>query len=354
MDNNIYIIKLWSNVLLWKDWIDLEVIENITKSINFLLLKNIKVVIVSSWAVALWKTKLWIKKFSWLDILEAEQVFSSIWQVELINTYQTYFNKYNLKVSQALLTRKDFADRSSYNSMKKVLLSSLKKWIIPIINENDVLSQEELDFSDNDELALLLWAMLWVEKLIILSNINWLLDNFPNWNIIKKISKIDEKIKKMVCINKSSSWKWWMDSKLKIWQQSLDLSIEMYLANWKNKEVIIDIYNWKNPWTLFKAINKKKVNSIRKWLKAWAVPKWKIYISTIISDLLKSWKRASLLDIWIEKIEKHFQKWDVVEVVDEKNNLIWYWISKIKSDFNLNNKKSIIVIHTDYFININN
>jgi glutamate 5-kinase len=77
-----------------------------------------------------------------------------------MDVYISYFGKYNIKVSQALLTRRDFQDRERYNSMKKVMLSSLELRIIPIINENDVLSQEELDFSDNDELSALIAAMI--------------------------------------------------------------------------------------------------------------------------------------------------------------------------------------------------
>jgi glutamate 5-kinase len=77
-----------------------------------------------------------------------------------MDVYISYFGKYNIKVSQALLTRRDFQDRERYNSMKKVMLSSLELQIIPIINENDVLSQEELDFSDNDELSALIAAMI--------------------------------------------------------------------------------------------------------------------------------------------------------------------------------------------------
>jgi len=76
-----------------------------------------------------------------------------------MNTYQNYFNFFDIRVSQALLTRKDFSDRLRYNSMKNVLLKSLEHGILPIINENDVLSQEELDFSDNDELSAMVAAM---------------------------------------------------------------------------------------------------------------------------------------------------------------------------------------------------
>ena len=249
--NEIYVIKLWSNVLLDHWGVDRNVIENVVYAINYLKSIDIKVIIVSSWAVALWMKKLWKRIIKWLDFIESEQVFSSVWQTGLINIYSEYFSKYWIEVSQALLTRKDFLDWERYECMKKVLVSSLWELIIPIINENDVLSQEELTFSDNDELSALVAKMVWASKLIILSNIDWLLDDFPNWNLIKEVNIIDKNILSMVWDEKSSCWKWWMKSKLLIAKQMMDLWINMHLANWKKKWVIEKISNSEQEWTLF-------------------------------------------------------------------------------------------------------
>jgi len=352
MENkNIYVIKLWSNVLLNDLWIDKKIISNVVLWVNYLRKKWDYVIIVSSWAVASWKRKVWLQTIKWLSEIESWQVFSSLWQVTLMNIYQDFFDFFWINVSQALLTRKDFSDIERYNSMKKVLLKSLELWVVPIINENDVLSQEELDFSDNDELSALIAAMLWAEKLLILSNIDWLYDSFPGWNLIKQVDTIDETIFSMVWIVKSSYGKWWMESKLKTAKMVMDLWIEMYLANWKIEWIIEKIWDGENPWTLFKAKTKKQIDPIRKWLKTWAVPKWKIQVSTIIADLLKSGKRSSLLEIWVEKIEKHFEKKDVVEVCDEKWNCLWYGIAKIWSyEIDKKSLTSKIVIHTNYFM----
>ncbi len=353
MNNNIYVIKLWSNVILDENWVNANVMTNLAREVDLLQKAWRKVLIVSSGAIWLWKKNLWQNTIKWLTTIEAGQVFSSIWQATLMDVYISYFAKYNIKVSQALLTRRDFQDRERYNSMKKVMLSSLELRIIPIINENDVLSQEELDFSDNDELSALIAAMIWANNLIILSNIDWLYDKYPWWNLIKEVNKIDESILKMVWKDKSSMWKWWMESKLKIAKMMMDLWIKMYLANWKQKDIIKKISKWENPGTLFESHSEKKVDSLRKWLKAWAVPTWKMQVSTIIADLLRNWKRASLLEIWVEKIEKQFIKWDVVSVCDEHGCCLWYGIAKIDSNqIDKFSEDKKIVIHTDYFINI--
>ena len=134
----------------------------------------------------------------------------------------------------------------------------------------------------------------------------------------------------------------------------MDLWIDMFIANGKKDSQVIEIMNWNNPWTLFQAQKNSKVDSLRKWLKAWAVPEWKIRVSNIISDLLKSHKRASILEIWVEEILKEFKKWEVVSVCDELWEQIWFWIAKIDSSSISKNSQDItkIVIHTDYFINV--
>ena len=97
---------------------------------------------------------------------------ASIGQPLLMKQYGDLFLLEGITISQLLLTRGDFALRESYKSVKEVLTHSLSLNIVPIINENDVLSPEELDFSDNDQLSALVAGMMNAQKLIILSNVD--------------------------------------------------------------------------------------------------------------------------------------------------------------------------------------
>ncbi|MFA5916664.1 MAG: glutamate 5-kinase [Candidatus Gracilibacteria bacterium] len=276
MTNNIYVIKLGSNVILDENGVNESVMTNLAREVDLLQKAGRKVLIVSSGAIGLGKKNLGQNIIKGLTTIEAGQVFSSIGQATLMDVYISYFGKYNIKVSQALLTRRDFQDRERYNSMKKVMLSSLELQIIPIINENDVLSQEELDFSDNDELSALIAAMIGANNLIILSNIDGLYDKYPGGNIIKEVNTIDQNILRMVGKDKSTMGKGGMESKLKIAKMMMDLGIKMYLANGKQEDIITKIIKGENPGTLFESHSEKKVDSLRKWLKAGAVPTGKM------------------------------------------------------------------------------
>lgn len=355
MKKEIYVLKLWSNILLGGWGIDQEVLHHISNTIFNLKKKGIDTVVISSWAVALGRNYFWTDFISWLTETETLQVFASVWQPLLMEEYKKYLSEYNIKISQLLLTRRDFSIMENYNSIKKVIFGLLALGIIPIINENDVITPEELDFSDNDQLAVLVSWMLWANKMIVLSNVHWLYNKHPDdwWVLLKYVNTINENIMSMVSNKQSTYWKWGMLSKVKTAKIAMDLWIDMYIVNWKLPWLVEKIVLWKNPWTIFKAKLKPKIDSIRKWLKAWAVPVWKIQVSTIIWDLLKDKKRISILSIWIVKIINNFSEKDVIEVINEKWECLWLGIAKINSSEFSEAKDSLeskIVIHTDYFI----
>ena len=88
------------------------------------------------------------------------QVTASIGQPFLMKVYQEIFAQYDITVSQALLTRFDFSNKSTYGSIQSVLQKQCELGIVPIINENDVVANDEIIFSDNDQLAAFVAIML--------------------------------------------------------------------------------------------------------------------------------------------------------------------------------------------------
>jgi len=88
-----------------------------------------------------------------------------------MKVYQEIFSQYDMIVGQALLTRFDFSNKNTYASIQSVLQKQCELGIIPIINENDVVANDEIIFSDNDQLAAFVAIMLGAQKLILLSNI---------------------------------------------------------------------------------------------------------------------------------------------------------------------------------------
>ena len=165
------IIKIGSNVITQKDGLpDLNRINHLVEQIAKIKKQGMEVILVSSGAVASGRSLITIsEKF---DSIATRQLFASIGQVKLINTYAQQFEKYNILCSQVLVTKEDFRDRLHYLNMKNCLKILLQHHVIPVVNENDVVSVTELMFTDNDELASLIASMLNAQALILLTKKN--------------------------------------------------------------------------------------------------------------------------------------------------------------------------------------
>ena len=171
------VIKIGSRVLTRENGrLDERVIANLTDEVSKARKKGIEAILVTSGAVSVGHSVM--KNDGALGETAKEQVASAVGQPKLMSAYIREFEKRGLTCAQILATRPDFAKRESYLSLRTVTENLLSADIAPIFNENDVLFPEELDFSDNDQLAVLVAAMTVADKLIILSSVDWLYENF--------------------------------------------------------------------------------------------------------------------------------------------------------------------------------
>jgi len=175
---NRIVIKIGSNVLTREDGLpDLERISHLVAQISEIKKQGKEVILVSSGAVASGRSLLSVSdKF---DAVATRQLFASIGQVKLINTYSELFQKHNLVCAQVLVTKEDFRDRLHYLNMQNCFSILLQHNVVPVVNENDVISVTELMFTDNDELAGLIASMLKADALIILSNVDGIYNGDP-------------------------------------------------------------------------------------------------------------------------------------------------------------------------------
>ncbi|MBY8983250.1 MAG: glutamate 5-kinase, partial [Candidatus Lokiarchaeota archaeon] len=116
--------------------------------------------------------------------------------------YQEEFNKYDLHIGQILLSADDMKDSARRTNTRNTIEVLLNKGIIPIINENDSVAIEELSYGDNDKLSGLVSILLFVDLLIILTDVKGLCDKNPNMypeaKIISQVDKIDQKLEELV------------------------------------------------------------------------------------------------------------------------------------------------------------
>lgn len=242
-ENKKVVIKLGTNVLTDSNGnIDMAVIKNTCAQVAQLKSLGYSVILVSSGAVGAGKSILKLKN-EIDDAVRRRQLYSSIGQVKLMNLYADEFSKYNLFVAQVLATKEEFKGLEQYKNMKNCFMGLLDSDIIPIVNENDVVSLDELMFTDNDELAGLTSFLIEAQQLLILTNVNGLYTGHPDNESSELISvvKRGDDVEKFISSEKSTGGRGGMQSKFDTATRCAEKGIEVLIANGKKENIIIDM-----------------------------------------------------------------------------------------------------------------
>jgi len=162
-------VKVGSNVITQNDGsLNEGRILRIVEDVAVLYKQGIEVILISSGAVAAGRGEVIPSKKT--NIVSAKQIWAAIGQVKLMSSYQFLFGKYGIQAGQLLAAKESFRDRRHYLNMKNCISAMLENHVLPIVNENDTISINELMFTDNDELSGLISSMMDCQSLIILSN----------------------------------------------------------------------------------------------------------------------------------------------------------------------------------------
>lgn len=346
------VIKIGSNVLTQKDGNpDLKRIEHLVLQITFLRQQQVKVILVSSGAVAFGKKEIQLPEK--LNPVLKKQIWASSGQIELIQTYKLLFREQGIQVAQILVTKEDFRDRKHFLNMKNCIQGLVSQDVIPIINENDTVAITELMFTDNDELASLTAAMVNADSLILLTNVNGIYTGAPEETeslLIKHVGQETKDLSAFITASKSSFGRGGMLTKLNMSKKSADLGIQVFIANGKKLNTLENIFYNRGEYTYFEP-NKSK-QSTKKWLAHGD----KYYVAEIVINegartALFNQKISSLLPIGIVALEGEFKKGDILSIKDESGNRIGlgraeYTSTAAKEKMGLKNQKPII--HYNY------
>lgn len=348
------VVKIGSNVLTRKDGtLDVTRMSAIVDQIAELYRDGIEIILVSSGAVASGKSELKVK--TKLDTISSRQLYSAVGQVKLINRYSDLFRQYGLICGQVLATKEDFSTRRHYLNQRNCMNVMLEHRVIPIVNENDTISVNELMFTDNDELSGLVSAMMDCRKLIILSNIDGIYNgdpNSPDSHVIREIDILKDDYEGFIQSSKSSSGRGGMQTKYNIASKVAEEGIEVIIANGKKDNILIDLLKDKTTLCTRFIPSKKGVSSVKKWIahsKGFA--KGEVHINKGAKDVLLGSKAVSLLPIGITKISGSFEADDIVRIIDDEGQQIGIGRVAYSSDeavklVGISNQKPIV--HYDY------
>ena len=202
-----------------------------------------QLIVVSSAATGLGAGKLQIEK---PGDLVTKQAAAAVGQCELMYTYDKLFTEYNHTVAQLLITRPDITGGGQRRENFHVTLERLLELgALPIINENDTISTEEISIGDNDTLSAMVAASIRADLLILLSDIDGLYDSDPHENpnarLIPVVERLDDHIRALAGGSGSSLGTGGMVTKLQAAQIATEAGCEMVIANGHHPAALYDI-----------------------------------------------------------------------------------------------------------------
>lgn len=248
------VIKIGSNVLSDKNGaVNKQVMHNIVEQVNDLIKMGKQVILVSSGAGICGVGA--INKWSRRGDINYKQALCAIGQVELMMAYKEYFSDYDIHVAQILLTRDDFNDNHRTLNIRNAMFTLIDEGVVPVINENDSVSVDEIKIGDNDTLAALT-ANLWnADLLIVLSDIDGVFDKDPKANedakLIQLVENADELEKSIDIGEKSSFGTGGIETKIEAAAKVNKFGIPMMLLNGSKQDIIRDSLAGSDKGTLF-------------------------------------------------------------------------------------------------------
>ena len=228
------IIKIGSNTLAGSDGkINSAFLDELAEQASALMKKGKQIVIVSSGAqvAGLSTMDKWARKKD----IHYRQALCAVGQVELMGAWRKAFEQHGSHIAQILLTRNDFDDSNRTLNMRNTLFTLVDEGVIPIINENDTVSVEEIKIGDNDTLAARS-AILWSADLLILfSDIDGLFDKnpkeFPDASLVEEVRDI-EAVRKNINIGEANNFgTGGIETKLEAAKLALSYGIPTILAH---------------------------------------------------------------------------------------------------------------------------
>ncbi len=239
------VVKVGTNVIAKANGaLDRTIMANLVQEISKIKNDSIDIIFVTSGAVGAGTSIVQIKQKA-NDVIK-RQILASVGQITLMKIYSELFDFHHDTCAQVLVTKEDFKDRQHYLNLKNCFEALLQHKIVPIVNENDVVSVTELMFTDNDELAGLIALMLNVDALIILTNVDGIFDGNPqnekvsnkNFCSLLPVIKSGANLENFISPEKSSFGRGGMLTKAKLAAKLAKLGITTHIANGKNKNIL--------------------------------------------------------------------------------------------------------------------
>lgn len=315
------VIKVGTNLLSSKDGIDRKMVSKIVDQVVAIKEKGYQPIIVSSGAIGLGAKAM--KHNSPVVYLPLRQAFASIGQPILMEAWQEEFKKHNLLASQVLITRSVLNNRKSFKNLRTSVSTLLALGVVPIFNENDVVSLSEIGnvFGDNDRLSALVASKIDADLLILLTDIDGIYTANPkedkNAKLVKELTEINSEVLSWAKGKGSTFSTGGMKTKLFAAQIARQGGCSTVIASGFLPNIVIDIIEGKDVGSYISP--EKRLSQRERWVLNTPAEGRIIVDEGCKKALLVDHK--SLLPSGIIKIVGVFDAGEVVEIADQENKV---------------------------------
>tara|TARA_B100000900_G_C20520194_1_gene691852 strand:- start:191 stop:1306 length:1116 start_codon:yes stop_codon:yes gene_type:complete len=324
------VIKIGSSIVNSPN--DVDYISDICREVSQQLSNGKEIVLVTSGAISQGMAVL--NTSNRPKDIKKLQALAAVGQQKLMMMYEKLFSSNSIKTAQILITHNDINNRVSYLNIKGTIEELIDNKIIPIINENDVVSTEEIKLGDNDNLASMISNLINADLLIILTDQSGMYnknpDRFDDAELLESVN-IDD-LKKYYYdsdfnTDRAVGTGGFVTKMQAVKRASLSKTYTLIASGYK-ENILKSIFDGNNIGTLF-IPSKKKISSKKQWLDT------KDNQGVIIIDdgaCQALTKNKSLLFVGIREVQKDFQKGDVIECKNLENKCVAKGISNYSSD----------------------
>ncbi|MDA1258289.1 MAG: glutamate 5-kinase [Chloroflexi bacterium] len=336
------VVKLGTNLLTGGgENLDIGLMSELVAQIATLIGEGYEVLLVTSGAVAggrrVVERRPGIKQPRSGDV-PGRQVLAALGMPELMRTYDSLFSKHDIAVAQALISRPDIANRQRYLNVRNTLESVLQIGAVPIINENDVVTVEELEgdvFGDNDRLSASIANAVNADGLILLGHEEGLFTADPNVDPnatrIELVEHIDDAIEAMAGDARDGRGQGGMRSKVEAARMATRFGAYTVIASGRTADVIQRIANGEMIGTRFEPTTDRVEGWKRFLLTGKASSRGSVTIDSGAAKAVR-FGGNSLLPAGVIRVDGPFDRGDNISVLDHAGTAVAWGIANYRSD----------------------
>lgn len=313
------IVKVGTNTLTaGGSTVDIKRVQSLCSQVAALRRRNLECIIVSSGAVGLGMGALGFEDRP--RDLPSQQACAAIGQTLLMETWRNCFKTHELTPAQILLTHEDVRDRKRHVAVRETMEKLLHLGIIPVVNENDTVSADEIKFGDNDMLSALVASLTQADLLVILSTIPGLLDRADGDRLVPVVEAITPEILALAGGAESPRSVGGMKSKLEAAKVAIRSGCGVFIGDGSNPSILLQLANGEAEGTFF-VPEEIALASRKRWLAFFQRPTGRLLLDAGAVEALRE-KGTSLLAKGITGVQGEFPAEAVVSLCDSTGAIV--------------------------------